>query len=109
MFNMWAAAWSPLGRSSPVLRVRSFPELEPTSIVFAMRVVCGTRPQKNGVAEVEEELAKRLYEQGVPHPHNRPIHQVVFGMFGSLLLHLPQLLDFLDLRGGRLRHPETPH
>ena len=41
-----------------VLRIRSFPELEPTSGVFAPKMVCGIKPQKIGVAEEEELAAK---------------------------------------------------
>ena len=83
MFNMWATAWSPLGHSSPVFRSRSFLELEPTSRFFALKVVCGTRPQKNGVAEVEEELANGRASKASPTHTTDPFIKLCLGCWGA--------------------------
>ena len=66
-----------------VLRIRSFPELEPTSGVFAPKMVCGIEPQKIGVAEEEEELANGRASEASPTHTTDPFIELCLGCWGA--------------------------
>ena len=64
------------------VHIRSFPELEPTSRVFAPKMVCGMKPQKIGAAE-EEELANGRASEASPTHTTDPFIKLCLGCLGA--------------------------